>query len=61
MLGYKDAAMTLNVYAGLFEDDLDELTDRQDAVWRAANTDTPRTDAHPRVVPMSSRRAETGP
>jgi integrase len=58
MLGHASAAMTLDVYAGLFEGDLDELTDRQDAAWRAANADTPRTDAHPRVVPMPSRRAE---
>jgi integrase len=36
MLGHKDAAMTLNVYAGLFEDDLDALTDRQDEAIAAA-------------------------
>jgi hypothetical protein len=31
MLGHKDAAMTLNVYASLFEDDLDEVSNRLDA------------------------------
>ena len=31
MLGHKDAAMTLNVYASLFEDDLDAVSDRLDA------------------------------
>ena len=28
MLGHKDSAMTLNVYASLFEDDLDDLSER---------------------------------
>ncbi len=31
MLGHKAAAMTLNVYASLFEDDLDDVGDRLDA------------------------------
>jgi integrase len=31
MLGHKDAAMTLNVYASLFEDDLDDVSNRLDA------------------------------
>ena len=30
MLGHKDSAMTLNVYASLFEDDLDDLSERLD-------------------------------
>ena len=30
MLGHKDAAMTLNVYASLFEDDLDDVSNRLD-------------------------------
>jgi hypothetical protein len=30
MLGYASAAMTLDVYAGLFDDDLDGLADRMD-------------------------------
>ena len=36
MLGHKDAAMTLNVYASLFEDDLDDVADRLDAALTAA-------------------------
>jgi integrase len=31
MLGHKDAAMTLSVYASLFEDDLDDVSNRHDA------------------------------
>jgi hypothetical protein len=31
MLGHKDAAMTLIVYASLFEDDLDDVSNRLDA------------------------------
>ena len=31
MLGHASAAMTLDVYAGLFDDDLDGLADRMDA------------------------------
>jgi integrase len=36
MLGHASAAMTLDVYAGLFGDDLDEVADRLDATARAA-------------------------
>lgn len=32
MLGHASAAMTLDVYAGLFGDDLDDVADRLDAV-----------------------------
>lgn len=34
MLGHKDAAMTLNTYADLFEDDLDNVADRLDVARR---------------------------
>jgi hypothetical protein len=35
MLGHKDAAMTLNVYASLFEDDLDDVsTDLTRRSWK---------------------------
>jgi site-specific recombinase XerD len=33
MLGHKDAVVTLNLYAALFEDDLDAVSDRLDAAW----------------------------
>ena len=36
MLGHASAAMTLDVYAGLFEDGLDDVADRMDATARAA-------------------------
>lgn len=36
MLGHKDAAMTLNVYASLFEDDLDDVANRMDAALAAS-------------------------
>jgi integrase len=36
MLGHASAAMTLDVYSGLFDDDLDGVADRMDAVGRAA-------------------------
>ena len=31
MLGHASAAMTLDVYSGLFDDDLDAVADRMDA------------------------------
>jgi hypothetical protein len=36
MLGHASAAMTLARYADLFDDDLDAVADRLDAVARAA-------------------------
>jgi integrase len=36
MLGHASAAMTLDVYAGLFDDDLDGVADRMDALGREA-------------------------
>jgi hypothetical protein len=44
MLGHASAAMTLDVYAGLFGDDLDLVADRLDATARAAAADQVRTD-----------------
>jgi integrase len=49
MLGHASAAMTLDTYADLFDDDLDEVADRLDAV-RASAARTPadflRTEPH---------------
>ena len=45
MLGHKDAAMTLNVYASLFEDDLDAVSDRLDDAIRKAGAASLRTTA----------------
>ena len=36
MLGHASAAMTLDTYADLFDDDLDAVADRMDVVVRAA-------------------------
>ena len=37
MLGHASAAMTLDVYAGLFGDDLDAVADRQPMLVRTAH------------------------
>ena len=38
MLGHASAAMTLDVYAGLFDNELDDLADRMGAAADAART-----------------------
>jgi integrase len=43
MLGHASAAMTIDVYSGLFDDDLDGLADRLDAVAVSAAADFLRT------------------
>ena len=45
MLGHASAAMTLDVYAGLFGDDLDALADRLDEAAARARADYLRTAA----------------
>lgn len=47
MLGHATAAMTLDVYAGLFDQDLDDVADRMDAL-----IDSPRN-----AVPLQNRSA----
>ncbi len=44
MLGHASAAMTLDVYADLFEDDLDQVADRLDRAVTRAGADSMRTD-----------------
>jgi integrase len=51
MLGHASAAMTLDVYSGLFDDDLDGLADRLDAIL----ADSVRTEAI--VTTLEGRRA----
>jgi integrase len=53
MLGHASAAMTLDVYAGLFDDDLDGLLARMDAAAEAA-----AANLRP-VAPVSSLAART--
>ncbi len=47
MLGHASAAMTLDVYADLFEDDLDAVADRLDEAVRRAGADSLRTADRP--------------
>jgi hypothetical protein len=55
MLGQASAAMTLDVYAGLFGDDLDTVADLLDAAGRKASADRMRTGGtHGRVLPFAS-------
>ena len=49
MLGHASAAMTLDLYAGLFADDLNAVADRMHAVKVAADTDQVRTNGDVRV------------
>jgi integrase len=44
MLGHASAAMTLDVYADLFEDDLDQVADRLDQAAARASADSLRTE-----------------
>nr|MBA3294479.1 site-specific integrase [Geodermatophilaceae bacterium] len=55
MLGHASAAMTLDVYSGLFDDDLDGVADRMDAV--AAKAVVPPVCPKPSVIPIT--RSET--
>ena len=47
MLGHASAAMTLDVYAGLFADDLDAVADRLDRAFAKLNADHMRTKRRP--------------
>ena len=55
MLGHASATMTLDVYAGLFGDDLDTVADLLDEAARRAAADSVRTrEARGRVLPFAS-------
>lgn len=57
MLGHASAAMTLDTYADLFDDDLDAVADRLDAVVRAARgllADSLRTGDQIAALPTSA-------
>jgi integrase len=58
MLGHASAAMTLDAYAGLFEDDLDAVAARLDAAARAsARAGVPPLCPEWAVVPLGSALA----
>lgn len=57
MLGHASAAMTLDVYADLFDPDLDAVAERLDAAARAAGEDKMRTPATGKIVKMPSAGA----
>ncbi len=62
MLGHASASMTLDVYAGLFADDLDTVAERLDVLGRAAasaRADQMRTSAVPGALPAREQTAET--
>jgi hypothetical protein len=44
MLGHASAAMTLDIYAGLFADDLDAVADQLDQAFARTNADQMRTN-----------------
>lgn len=54
MLGHASAAMTLDVYAGLFGDDLDALADRLDEAFAGQDADQVRTQKSARRGASSS-------
>ena len=60
MLGHASAAMTLDVYAGLFGDDLDAVADRLDEAAARSSADQLRTrapDADVRAIPTGTPNA----
>ena len=59
MLGHASAAMTLDVYAGLFGDDLDTVADSLDAAARLSAADIlrARADEAP-VVPLPTKHVK---
>lgn len=58
MLGHASASMTLDVYAGLFGDDLDAVANRLDEAVAARDKDHPRTrPASGGVVDLGKRRS----
>lgn len=57
MLGHASAAMTLDVYSGLFADDLDAVTERLDTAAREAledRSDSVRTSVEIRPLPTTA-------
>ena len=47
VVGHASAAMTLDIYAGLFADDLDTVADQLDRAFARTNTNQIRTNRRP--------------
>lgn len=60
MLGHASAAMTLDVYAGLFSDDLDSVADRLDEAVRGADADFLRTSGRSEAPEVTESDASSG-
>jgi hypothetical protein len=63
MLDHASASMTLDVYAGLFADDLDAVADRLDRALAKLNADQMRTERRPSrsnqaVLPLENPSAQ---
>jgi integrase len=56
MLGHSSAAMTLDVYSGLFDDDLDAVADRMDEAFTRSLADFSRTAAAVVALPTTGQR-----
>ena len=54
MLGHKSAAMTLDVYADLFDSDLDDVARTIDAAVQVASRDVGKMWAHDDAVQVRS-------
>jgi integrase len=59
MLGHKDAARTLNVLASLFEDDLDDVSNRLDAALLEAAAACVRPEPSGEIIELPERTART--
>jgi integrase len=58
MLGHASAAMTLDIYAGLFADDLDTVADQRDRALARTNADQMRTKGASPVVRHLTQKAQ---
>jgi hypothetical protein len=59
MLGHKSAAMTLDVYSGLFDEDLDAVAERLDAASHRAGV--PLERPHNPITPITQHDTCTQP
>jgi site-specific recombinase XerD len=60
MLGHASAAMTLDVYAGLFTDDLDSVAERLDAAAAQSRADSLRTADVLSLAEARTKKASQG-